>query len=55
MKTQEVFAIYKTWLTKNDNFETKDYDMIRKDRAEQRGGGLAICIQNSLQYKNIKR
>lgn len=27
--------------------------MIRKDRTKQRGGGLSICIQNSIQYRKI--
>lgn len=41
----EVFAICETWLTTNDKFDIKDYEIIRKDRIEQRGGGLAICIK----------
>jgi len=50
----KVFAFCETWLTKNDNFEIRDYIIERKDRTEQRGGGLAICIHNSMQYRKIK-
>lgn len=49
----EIFAICETWLTNNDKFDIKDYDIIRNDRIEQRGGGLAICIKNDIQYKKI--
>lgn len=49
----EIFAVCETWLIKNDNFKLKNYDTLRKDRTEQRGGGLAICIQNGIQYIKV--
>lgn len=49
----KVFAVCETCLTKNDNFKKQNYAIERKDRTEQRGGGLAICRHDSIQYKKI--
>lgn len=49
----DLIGFCETWLKEKDNFDLKDYGIIRKDRKEQIGGGLAFCIKKELQYKPI--
>ncbi|XP_037774067.1 uncharacterized protein LOC119570383 [Penaeus monodon] len=48
-----IIAITETWLKEKDKFTLNNYTIIRKDRVNQVGGGLAICIKNNLQFKEI--
>ncbi|XP_047499385.1 uncharacterized protein LOC125045869 [Penaeus chinensis] len=50
----EVLALCETWLKDKDKFKIPNYQIVRKDRKNQIGGGLAFCIKNSIQYKEIK-
>jgi len=49
-----IIAITETWLKEKDKFTLNNYTIIRKDRINQIGGGIAICIRNVLQFKEIK-
>jgi len=49
----DIIAICETWLKDKDKFMIPNYDIIRKDRANQIGGGLAFC-RVSILYKKIQ-
>jgi hypothetical protein len=41
------------WLTKEDTVYIKGFDIIRKDRWDCTGGGIAI-VKNGLKYQRMK-
>jgi len=48
----DVLALCETWLKNKDNFKLQNFKIIRYDRPEQIGG-LAICIKDNIQFKQI--
>lgn len=42
----EFIGICKTWLKNKDELTLKYHQVIRKDRLDQIGRGLAFCIKN---------
>jgi len=46
-----ILAINETWLKEKDTLNINNYTVIRKDRNNQIGGGLAVCIKNDIQHK----
>ncbi|XP_063615580.1 uncharacterized protein LOC134788675 [Penaeus indicus] len=49
----DIIGICETWLKCKDKFNLQNYQVIRKDREDQIGGGLALCIKNDIQSKPI--
>ena len=49
----DYFAISETWLSGNIPFLLRGFDIIRKDRGDRRGGGVALLINHSLRYHQI--
>lgn len=43
-----------TWLQPKDRFYLKGFDVVRTDRRDQRGGGVAILVRDYLRYKIIR-
>lgn len=52
-KDFKVIILSETWLNMNDKFYIKGFDVVRKDRLNNVGGGVAILVSNSLKYKRI--
>lgn len=50
-KDIDIFAISETRLKLNDPLFIKGYDVIRRDRIDHPGGGVAILINNKLKYQ----
>lgn len=48
-----VIALCETWLKDKDNFKINNYDIIRKDRKNQIGGGLILGIRKDVQFKKL--
>lgn len=48
-----ILAINETWLKEKDTLNINNYTVIRKDRNNQIGGGLAVCIKKDIQHKKI--
>jgi len=49
----DILALCETWLKNKDSFNLEHYKIIRCDRPEKIGGGLAICIKDNIQYKQM--
>lgn len=49
-----ILAINETWLKEKDTLNINNYTVIRKDRNNQIGGGLAVCIKKDIQHKKNK-
>ncbi|XP_047481961.1 uncharacterized protein LOC125034262 [Penaeus chinensis] len=49
----EIIGICETWLKGKDKFSIPNYQILRKDRIEHTGGGLAFCIKNDIQFRPI--
>lgn len=50
----DICLLSETWLNKNDKFYIPNYKCIRKDRAGQLGGGVAILIKDNLKFRQIR-
>lgn len=52
----DIILISETWLSDKDKVRLKGFDIVRKDRLNNKGGGVAIFIRNGLKYmsKDIK-
>lgn len=48
-----LIAISETWLKNKDNFKLNNYEIIRKDRENQIGGGLMMCIRKDIQFSKL--
>ena len=46
----DIILLVETWLNDTDNFNLKGFTVVRFDRLYGGGGGLAICIKNSISY-----
>lgn len=49
----DIILLNETWLKPNYNFKITNYDIIRKDRNDGKGG-IATLIRNNLIYEEIK-
>lgn len=49
----DVLLISETWLTPSDNIYLRGFDVVRKDRPDRKGGGVAIFVNNKLKYKRV--
>lgn len=52
-KDFDVILLSETWLSPRDNITVKGFDVVRKDRDENIGGGVAILVSNALKYQRI--
>ena len=50
----DVICIQETFLKKHRNLNIDYYTIVRRDRDEQHGGGLATCIRTDLNFKELK-
>jgi len=48
----EIVGICETWLKFKDKFTLQNYQVIRKDRTDQIGGGLAFFIKKIFNIKS---
>ena len=48
----DIIALNETWLKSSFNYHFKNYDTIRKDRSDGRGG-VAFLIKNTLNFKTV--
>jgi hypothetical protein len=45
-----ILALSETWLDEAESVYLTGFDVVRKDRNERAGGGVAIFINNKLKY-----
>lgn len=50
----DVIMLSETWLSPNDRFILKNFDIVRCDRRDRRGDGTAILIRNGIKYKSVE-
>lgn len=50
----DVLVYVETWLKPNKNLEIPGFNAVRKDRINQRGGGIVIFIVKHLSYKILE-
>lgn len=53
VRDSDICLISETWLKPMDNFFLHGFDVVRNDRLDCRGGGVAIFIRNSVKYRRI--
>lgn len=46
----DIILLIKTWLKLELKFYLKDFNVIRKDRPLNKGGGICICIRNNIKF-----
>ena len=46
----DIILLVETWLCEEDLFRLKGFSVVRFDRLDRGGGGLAICIRNGVSY-----
>jgi len=49
----DVICVEETLLKQNKNFFLQGYEVIRKDRGDEKGGGVATLIRSGLNYTEI--
>lgn len=49
----DVLILSETWLSGDDRLLLKNFDSVRFNRPDRRGGGVAILIRATLRYQNI--
>ena len=47
----DVLCIQETWLKAKNRFNLPGFSMVRKDRIDREGGGVAILIRNTMPYR----
>ena len=47
----DICLISETWLTNNDKFFIKNYNIIRHDRLDKKGGGAAIFVHKNFSFR----
>ena len=53
-KVPDIICLQETFLKPNKTFKINGYNIIRKDREQSMGGGIAICLKNELSFKLIE-
>jgi ribonuclease HI len=48
-----VVALCETWLRNSDNFYIPGFDVIRRDRLDERGGGVLLACRRDIGFKEI--
>lgn len=46
----DIVMLSETWLWPEDNFSVRGFDVVRTDRMDQMGGGVAILIRKDIKY-----
>lgn len=49
----DILSLQETWLKENNNFSISNYNVIRKDRSLQSGGGLVILLKNHIPFQQL--
>ena len=49
----DIMSLNETFLTNNKNLFIEDYNVIRHDRANRRGGGVCLIVHKSIEYNRI--
>ena len=52
-KKIDVGCFQETWLQPQYSYRLRNYEVIRKDRAEQLRGGILVCIKKSLMFQKL--
>ena len=47
----DFICIQESWLKNSINFKLDNYSLVRKDRFNERGGGVCIFIKNNIVFK----
>ena len=47
----DFICIQESWLKNSINFKLDNYSLVRKDRFNERGGGVCIFIKNTIVFK----
>lgn len=50
----DIVALSETWLNEEDKFKIRNFNTIRWNRQNRRGGGVAILVKNNLKYQTIR-
>ncbi|CAF0980674.1 unnamed protein product [Brachionus calyciflorus] len=52
-KNIDILCINESWLNANQKLKIQNYDIIRLDRINERGGGVCIIINKKINYKIV--
>lgn len=44
----DIILLSETWLNANTPFSIPDFHVVRRDRLNKKGGGVAICIRQKI-------